>query len=121
MTNGNINALTEFQAIATQALAALDTGGQITPFSARLSSFNLDDAYRVTAVIRQMRETRGEMPVGRKIGFTNRKIWAEYNVYGPIWGYITIARYTTSSRSAKPFRSRVSLTNHSCILSGFRG
>jgi len=88
MTNGNINALTEFQAIATQALAALDSGGQITPFSARLSSFNLDDAYRVTAVIRQMRETRGEMPVGRKIGFTNRTIWTEYNVYGPIWGYI---------------------------------
>ena len=88
MTNGNINALTEFQAIATQALAALDTGGQITPFSARLSSFNLDEAYRVTAAIRQMRETRGEMPVGRKIGFTNRTIWTEYNVYEPIWGYI---------------------------------
>ena len=35
-----------------------------------------------------MREARGEMPVGRKIGFTNRTIWAEYNVYGPIWGYI---------------------------------
>ena len=28
------------------------------------------------------------MPVGRKIGFTNRTIWAEYNVYGPIWGYV---------------------------------
>jgi 2-keto-4-pentenoate hydratase len=26
--------------------------------------------------------------VGRKIGFTNRTIWAEYNVYGPIWGYV---------------------------------
>ena len=31
---------------------------------------------------------RGETPVGRKIGFTNRTIWAEYNVYGPIWGYV---------------------------------
>jgi 2-oxo-3-hexenedioate decarboxylase len=35
-----------------------------------------------------MREACGEMPVGRKIGFTNRTIWAEYNVYGPIWGYV---------------------------------
>jgi len=26
-----------------------------------------------------------EMPVGRKIGFTNRTVWAEY---GPIWGYV---------------------------------
>ena len=88
MTNGNSNALSELRAITAEALAALDTGHQISPFSARLSAFDLDDAYRVTAAIRQMREMRGEMPVGRKIGFTNRTIWAEYNVYGPIWGYV---------------------------------
>ena len=85
MTNGNTNAPTELQAIGTEALAALDTGHQISPFSARLSAFDLDDAYRVTAAIRQMRERRGEMPVGRKIGFTNRTAWPEY---GPIWGYV---------------------------------
>src|SRR6266403_2179576 len=85
MTNGNSNALTEMQAITAEALAALDTGHQISPFSARLSAFDLDDAYRVTAAIRQMRERRGEMPVGRKIGFTNRMAWPEY---GPIWGYV---------------------------------
>jgi 2-oxo-3-hexenedioate decarboxylase len=32
-----------------------------------------------------MREARGEMPVGRKIGFTNRAVWAEYR---SIWGYV---------------------------------
>ena len=26
--------------------------------------------------------------LGRKIGFTNRTIWAEYGVYAPIWGYV---------------------------------
>ena len=88
MTNGNTNAPTELQAIGAEALAALDTGHQISPFSARLSAFDLDDAYRVTAAIRQMRETRGEMPVGRKIGFTNRTIWTGYNVYEPVWGYV---------------------------------
>jgi 2-oxo-3-hexenedioate decarboxylase len=35
-----------------------------------------------------MHEMRGEVPVGRKIGFTNRTIRAEYNVYGPVWGYV---------------------------------
>src|ERR1700693_1170567 len=88
MTNGNTRALIELQVIGAEALAALDTGHQISPFSARLSSFDLDDAYRVTAAIRQMRERRGEMTVGRKIGFTNRTIWAEYNVYEPVWGYV---------------------------------
>jgi 2-oxo-3-hexenedioate decarboxylase len=85
MTKGNTGALTELQAIAAEALGALDIGGQINPFSARLSSFNLEVAYRVTAAIRQMRETRGEMPVGRKIGFTNRTTWAEHE---PMWGYV---------------------------------
>jgi 2-oxo-3-hexenedioate decarboxylase len=88
MITANANGVAELEAIAAEAFAALDTGHQIVPFSARLSGFNLDDAYRVAAAIRQMRETRGETPVGRKIGFTNRTIWAEYNVYEPIWGYV---------------------------------
>lgn len=88
MITANANGVAELEAIAAEAFAALDTGHQIVPFSARLSGFNLDDAYRVAATIRQMRETRGETPVGRKIGFTNHTIWAEYNVYEPIWGYV---------------------------------
>src|SRR5690349_15234212 len=83
-----MGALIDIQAVAVEAIAALDGGHQIKPFSSRLSSFNLDDAYRVTAAVRRMRETRGEMPVGRKIGFTNRTIWAEYNVHAPIWGHV---------------------------------
>ena len=79
---------TDIQAVAAEAFATLDTGGRIEPFSSRLSSFNLDDAYRVTAAVRKMRETGGELTVGRKIGFTNRTIWAEYNVYEPVWGYV---------------------------------
>ena len=59
--NGNTKALTELQAITAEALAALDTGHQIWPFSARLSAFDLEDAYRVTAAIGQMREMRGEI------------------------------------------------------------
>jgi 2-oxo-3-hexenedioate decarboxylase len=83
-----MNALSELQAIAVEALAALDTGNQIQPFSSRSSSFNLDDAYRVTAVVRKMREARGEVPVGRKIGFTNRTAWVDYNISEPMWGYV---------------------------------
>ena len=73
--------------IAVEALAVLDSGAQIAPFSTR-RSFGLDDAYRVTLAIRELREARGERPIGRKIGFTNRTIWAEYGVYAPIWGYV---------------------------------
>ena len=78
----------DIQAIASEAFGVLDTGRQVAPFSSRLSALDLDDAYRVTAAVRQMREARGELVVGRKIGFTNRTIWAEYEVYAPIWGYV---------------------------------
>jgi 2-keto-4-pentenoate hydratase len=98
-----MDALIDVQAVAAEAFAALDTGRQIEPFSSRLSSFSLDDAYRVTAAVRKMRKARGELPAARKIGFTNRTIWAEYNVYEPVWGMFTIARCITSRRSAITF------------------
>jgi 2-keto-4-pentenoate hydratase len=82
--NDNIDALIDIPAVADEAFATLDTGRQIEPFSSRIRSFNLDDAYRVTAVVRKMREARGELPVGRKIGFTNPSVWP----YAPMWGYV---------------------------------
>jgi 2-oxo-3-hexenedioate decarboxylase len=78
----------ELEAIAGEAFALLDTGRSVAPFSARYPGFGLEDAYRVTAAVRTLRESRGEKPVGRKIGFTNRTIWPEYNVYAPIWSYM---------------------------------
>lgn len=74
--------------IATEVLSALADHRQITPLTARPRGLGLADAYRVTAVVRRMREARGERVVGRKIGFTNQTIWDEYGVYAPIWGYV---------------------------------
>jgi 2-oxo-3-hexenedioate decarboxylase len=74
--------------IAAKAFAALGTGGQIAPFSVAYPAFSLEEAYRVTAAVRAEREARGERPIGRKIGFTNRTIWDEYGVHAPIWGYV---------------------------------
>jgi 2-oxo-3-hexenedioate decarboxylase len=74
--------------IASEALAAIDRGRQIASFSARHPGFTLDQAYRVAAAMRRTRADRGEIALGRKIGFTNRTIWAEYRVYAPIWGTI---------------------------------
>ena len=72
--------------IAREVLAALDDGKQIPPFSARSEDFDLATAYAVAAALRALRRERGETPVGRKIGFTNRTMWPDYGVYTPIWG-----------------------------------
>jgi 2-oxo-3-hexenedioate decarboxylase len=44
--------------------------------------------YRVAARLHEHRLTRGWRPVGRKIGFTNRTLWARYDVFQPIWGHV---------------------------------
>jgi 2-oxo-3-hexenedioate decarboxylase len=77
---------TDVEAIAAEAFAVLGAGRQIAPFSHRYPALGMDDAYRVAAAVRMKREARGERPLGRKIGFTNRTIWSEYNVYAPMWG-----------------------------------
>jgi len=73
-------------ALAEQLLGAVAQGRQITPFSSRQPAFDLAVGYAVAAAVRARRIARGEQPAGRKIGFTNRTIWAEYNVWAPIWG-----------------------------------
>ena len=43
--------------------------------------------------------------IGRKIGFTNRTIWAEYGVDAPMWGFMfdTTVRDLPPARQAAPF------------------
>ena len=78
----------DIYAVAAEVVGLLGTGRQAEPFSRRYEGFGLHEAYQVTAEVHRLREERGERPVGRKIGFTNRTIWTEYNVHAPIWGYV---------------------------------
>jgi 2-oxo-3-hexenedioate decarboxylase len=74
--------------IATEALALLGTGQQVTPFSSRYSDFSLAEAYNVAAKVCDRRRAQGEKPMGRKIGFTNRSVWNGYGISGPIWNFM---------------------------------
>jgi 2-oxo-3-hexenedioate decarboxylase len=47
-----------------------------------------DQSYAAARVLHERRLRQGWRPVGRKIGFTNRGIWARYGVYEPIWGTV---------------------------------
>ena len=75
-------------AIARELMGLLGSGRQIQPFSARDPAFDLAQAYEVSADILAMRIARGEIPVGRKIGFTNTGIWQLYGVSGPMWSHV---------------------------------
>src|SRR6516165_4942409 len=78
----------DIDAIADEVAVTIGTPRQIPTFTSRPAGLTLDEAYRATAVLNRRREARGEKRLGRKIGFTNRTIWAQYSVYAPIWGYV---------------------------------
>src|SRR6185436_708604 len=84
----------DLDSIGAEIFAVLGTGHQVAPFTTRYTGLDLDAAYRVAAEVHARRMARGERPIGRKIGFTNRRIWDEYGVWAPIWGHV----YDTTAR-----------------------
>jgi 2-oxo-3-hexenedioate decarboxylase len=75
--------------VAGEVLAAYGARRQIAPFSARAGGFTQDQGDRIRPLLRKAFEERGEKVMGRKVGFTNRRIWPEYGVKAPNWGYVT--------------------------------
>jgi len=76
------------QAIARDLIDAHDQAMAIESVAARDPEFDLDAAYQVAAELMRVRRSRGSRPVGRKIGFTNRTIWALYGVDAPMWAHV---------------------------------
>lgn len=93
------------QAVARELLDAHDRAVLIESIAARDPAFDLDAAYQVAAELMRLRRARGVRPVGRKIGFTNRGIWARYNVDAPMWAHV----YEDTVSYARDGKATVSL------------
>jgi len=91
---------------ARQLLGALDAATTLPAFTASDASFDLAQAFAVADEIRRLRLARGEVPLGYKIGFTNRGIWARYGVFAPIWGPV----WNTTVERVDSARTSVSLS-----------
>ena len=83
--------------IARELLDALDTGGTIPSIVARDPGFGWPEGYAVAAELVKLRRARGERTVGRKIGFTNRNIWAQYGATAPIWAHVYDSTLVTAA------------------------
>lgn len=81
--------MTSLSQIADEVIAAIGARRQIQPFTTRSGGLTQDEGNQVKPLLRRIFEGRGEKIVGRKIGFTNRRIWPEYGVKAPNWGYVT--------------------------------
>ena len=71
---------------ARELLAARDGARGLETVTGSDPGFTVEDGYAVADEARRLRIARGERPLGYKIGFTNRGIWARYGVFAPIWG-----------------------------------
>ncbi len=91
--------------LADAVLDAIDRQQPIGLLSDRDRSFDEDGAYAIAWEVHARRRERGEEPVGRKIGFTNREIWAEYGVWAPIWSHV----YDSTVHYAPDGKARVAI------------
>ncbi len=76
------------KAIADRLFAAIDSSTQLPPPSSLDGAFDVPAGYRVLDDLHARREAQGWKRIGRKIGFTNRTIWARYGVDRPMWSYV---------------------------------
>jgi 2-oxo-3-hexenedioate decarboxylase len=76
------------RAVAEELIELSASGHVAPPFSARYPKLDADMGYRAMRRLHQHRLALGWKPAGRKIGFTNRTIWARYGVRQPIWGFV---------------------------------
>jgi 2-oxo-3-hexenedioate decarboxylase len=74
--------------LADELIAVHENARTVAPFTGRDPGLTPAEAYRAAAALHASRLRAGWRPVGRKIGFTNRTIWARYGVYEPIWGTV---------------------------------
>ena len=92
----------ELEAIAHQIKTAQDQGLPLTQITSQHAGFDSNAAYAVADLIHAMRLAEGARAVGRKIGFTNPAMWAQYGVSAPVWAYIydTTVTYLADTSNA---------------------
>ena len=83
-----MTAAIDIRAIAHQIKTAQDQDLPFPQITAQNPGFDVAAAYAVAGRIHAMRLAEGKLAVGRKIGFTNPAMWAQYGVSAPIWAYV---------------------------------
>jgi len=92
----------ELEAIAHQIKTARDQGLPLTQITSQHAGFDSNAAYAVADLVHGMCLSEGARAVGRKIGFTNPAMWAQYGVSAPVWAYVydTTVTYLADTSNA---------------------
>jgi 2-keto-4-pentenoate hydratase len=71
--------------LVAELLQARDAGRLAVHPSAFGCELSLEDGYLMGHALHEQLVSRGLKPAGRKIGFTNRALWEQFQVSAPIW------------------------------------
>ena len=74
--------------IAAELMDALDHQKLLSPVSDRVAGFDLAAGYDLGARLALRRMERGEQIIGRKLGFTNQRLWDQLGVDAPFWSFV---------------------------------
>ena len=100
---------TQANRFAHQLLESRASAQRLAPLSAN-HPLSIEDGYDIAKIVQDIRIAQGDIPIGRKIGFTNRTIWSKYGVKEPvrkpIWTplFESTVRYTDGNRGVQSLK-----------------
>src|SRR5271170_7716287 len=74
--------------LARELMSAHETGLMIEVPPSGRAGFNLDTAYDVEAILKQLREAGGHRAVGRKVGYANKAMWRVLKIETLLWAHM---------------------------------
>lgn len=78
----------QVEKLANKLIYAQKENYQIELISEQFSNFSIEDSLKVLNEVHNLKVEEGNIPVGRKIGFTNPAMWEKFGVKEPVWAYI---------------------------------
>jgi len=94
----------DIESLAHEIKTAQDSATALSPLTSRFPDFTVSAGYHVARRVHEARVAQGAVPVGRKIGFTNDKIWSAVGLSEPVWAYVyeNTVRHCPGGRALLP-------------------
>jgi 2-keto-4-pentenoate hydratase len=78
----------EIESLARTLLSAYETGEMVTVLPSSRPGFDLNTAYAVETMLKQLREVGGHKAVGRKVGYANKAMWRVLKLETLVWAHM---------------------------------
>jgi 2-keto-4-pentenoate hydratase len=85
---GNSMPQDDAESLARELLSAYETGQMVSVIPSSRPGFDLNTAYEVEALLKQLREAQGHRAVGRKVGFANKAMWRLLKIETLLWAHM---------------------------------